>query len=155
MKRKRPVTRKRGATVATAATAATADQVWASLVALVMDTLGDWRRRVSEVTGLPFGRTRALRRLHDGPLALHALAEAMSVDAPAATVAVNDLEARGLVVRQPHPTDRRTKLVSLTPAGRELVARERAIVQHAPRALAELPAADLAAFARVVDALTK
>lgn len=135
--------------------AATADRVWASLVGLVMDTRGDWRRRVMELTGLPFGRTRALRRLYDGPLALHALAEAMSVDAPAATVAVNDLEARGLVVREPHPTNRRIKLVSLTPAGRKLVVRERALVEHAPTALAELPAEDLAAFARVVDALAK
>lgn len=136
-------------------TSATADKAWAKLVTLVMDSRGDWRRRVTEVTGLPFGRTRALRRLADGPLPLHALAEAMTVDAPAATVAVNDLEARGLVVREPHPTNRRVKLVSLTPAGRELVARERAIVEHAPRALADLPAADLAAFARIVDALAK
>jgi DNA-binding MarR family transcriptional regulator len=141
------VTRKR--------TSAAADRVWASLVAIVMDSRGDWRRRVVEVTGLPFGRTRALRRLHDGPLALHELAEAMTIDAPAATVAVNDLEKRGLVVRQPHPTNRRTKLVSLTPAGREIVARERALVEHAPAALAELSAADLAVLARAVAALSK
>ncbi len=121
---------------------ATADRVWAGLVAAVMDSRGDWRRRVALATGLPFGRTRALRRLHDGPLALHELAEAMTVDAPAATVAVNNLEARGLVVRQPHPTNRRVKLVSLTAAGREVVARERAIVEHAPAALANLSAAE-------------
>ncbi len=130
-----------------------ADRVWAGLVAAVMDTRGDWRRRIVDATGLPFGRTRVLRRLHDGPLALHALAEAMTIDAPAATVAVNDLEARGLVVRRPHPTNRRIKLVSLTPAGRELVGRERAVVEHAPAALAALPAADLAVLARVVAAL--
>ena len=131
-----------------------ADRVWASLVGVVMDGMGEWRRRVVEATGLPFGRTRVLRRLYDGPLALHALAEAMTVDAPAATVAVNDLEARGLVVRQPHPTNRRTKLVSLTAAGRELVAREHALAVHAPPALAELNAADLAVLTRLVEALT-
>ena len=131
----------------------TADRVWNTLVSLVMDTRSDWRRRVTEATGLPFGRVRALRRLHDGPLALHELAEAMGSDAPAATVAVNDLQKRGLVVRQPHPTNGRVKLVSLTPAGREIVARVHAITEHAPPALAALPPAALAALARVVKQL--
>jgi DNA-binding MarR family transcriptional regulator len=128
----------------------TADRVWNALVARVMDTRDDWRRRVSEATGLPFGRVRALRRLSDGPLALHELAEAMSTDAPAATVAVNALEKRGLVLRQPHPTNRRVKLVSLTAAGRAVVARERAVVEHAPAAFADLSATDLALLARVI-----
>jgi len=134
--------------------AAVADRVWASLVAIVMDTRGDWRRRVVEATGIPFGRYRALKRLHDGPLALHALAEAMTIDAPAATVAVNDLEKRGLVVRQPHPTNRRVKLVSLTPAGRAVVAKGRAVTERAPAAFAAIPAAELAALARALDAMT-
>ena len=50
------------------------------------------------------------------------VAAAATIDAPAATVAVNDLEDRGLVVRETDPTNRRCKLVSLTDAGRELVA---------------------------------
>jgi DNA-binding MarR family transcriptional regulator len=140
------MTRKRDSTAA--------DRVWAALVPYVMDNLHDWRVRVSEATGLPFGRVRALKRLADGPLALHALAESMSVDAPAATVTVNDLEARGLVVRQAHPTNRRVKLVSLTPAGREVVARAHAAHQEAPAAFAELPAPQLAALARILDQLT-
>ena len=47
------------------------------------------------------------------------VAQAATMDAPAATVAVNDLEDRGLVVRTPDPTNRRCKLVSLTDAGRD------------------------------------
>jgi DNA-binding MarR family transcriptional regulator len=127
-----------------------ADQVWSALVALVMDTRQDWRRRVVEVTGLPFGRIRALRRLKDGPLALHQLAEAMTVDAPAATVAVNDLEQRGLVVRSPHPTNRRVKLVSLTAAGRDVVARAKAVTDRPPAAFAALAADELATLARAI-----
>ena len=50
------------------------------------------------------------------------VAAAATIDAPAATVAVNDLEARGLVVRETDPNNRRSKLVSLTDAGRDLVA---------------------------------
>ena len=45
------------------------------------------------------------------------LARAATIDAPAATVAVNDLEERGLVVREVDPTNRRCKIVSLTEAG--------------------------------------
>ena len=127
-----------------------ADRVWNGLVALVMDTRQDWRRRVVEATGLPFGRVRALKRLYDGPLALHELAEAMTVDAPAATVAVNDLVKRGLAVRKPHPTNGRLKLVSLTPKGREVVARVKSVTEEAPPAFASLSSAELAALERVL-----
>lgn len=130
-----------------------ADQVWQQLVALVMDSRGDWRRQVIEMTGLPFSRVRALRRLVDAPLTLADLAYAMSTDAPAATVAVNDLERRGLVERTPHPENRRAKLVALTPAGKQMVARVHAISEHAPGALAALPAAELAQLRRVLDAI--
>jgi DNA-binding MarR family transcriptional regulator len=132
-----------------------ADRVWNGLVALVMDTRQDWRRRVVDATGLPFGRVRALKRLHDGPLALHELAEAMTVDAPAATVAVNDLVKRGLVVRKPHPTNGRLKLVSLTPKGREVVARVKAVTEEAPAAFASLSPAELAALDRVLSQMAR
>jgi DNA-binding MarR family transcriptional regulator len=66
---------------------------------------------------------------------------------------VNDLEARGLIVREPHPTNRRAKLVSLTRAGRELVARANGIAERPPPAFSNIPAEDLAALCRVVDTL--
>jgi len=37
------------------------------------------------------------------------------------TVALDQLEKRGLVRRKPHPTDRRTPLAVLTPAGQEML----------------------------------
>src|SRR3954452_15831701 len=128
-----------------------ADRVWNALVAVVMDTRGDWRRRVSEATGLSFGRLRALKRLNEKPLALNELAEAMGVDAPAATVAVNALEKRGLVVRTPHPTNGRIKLVSLTPAGRATLGRMKAVIEHAPAAFASLSPRELAALAHALE----
>ncbi len=72
-----------------------ADELWRMLVTVVMDTRDDWRRRVGEATGLPFGRVRALRRLVDGPRTLSELAEAISSDAPATSVLVNDLGGQG------------------------------------------------------------
>jgi DNA-binding MarR family transcriptional regulator len=129
------------------------DTVWPRLVALMGDMREDWRRQMSAVTGLPFGRVRALRRLSAGPLTLRELADITSSDAPATTVLVNDLEARGLILRQPHPTNRRAKLVSLTRAGRDLVTRSNRVQERPPAAFATLSPEDLAALGRVVDAL--
>ena len=65
------------------------------------------------------------------------------MDAPAATVAVNDLEDRGLVVRTPDPANRRCKMVSLTDAGRDLVQTIDAIDDPAPEILSGLDDAEL------------
>src|SRR4051812_49314518 len=104
-----------------------ADKVWHGLTRLVMDNKDTWRRAVVTETGLPFSRVRILMRLASQPLTVKQVAAAATIDAPAATVAVNDLEDRGLVVRETDPTNRRCKLVSLTPAGREVIAAVRAI----------------------------
>jgi DNA-binding MarR family transcriptional regulator len=49
------------------------------------------------------------------------LARSLLVHATTATLATDRLEARALLVRTPHPTDRRATLVTITPAGRKLV----------------------------------
>jgi DNA-binding MarR family transcriptional regulator len=49
------------------------------------------------------------------------LARNLLVHATTATLATDRLEARGLLKRTPHPTDRRATLVSITDDGRELV----------------------------------
>ena len=127
------------------------DRIWQILVALVMDSRGDWRRSAMEVTCLPFSRVRALRRVANGPLALRELAEAMTIDAPAATVIVNDLEERGLVRRRSHATDRRTKIVSVTAAGKRLVDAVNQIAEHAPEPLASLSAEDVTTLSRIFE----
>lgn len=137
----------------TRAKAGEADRVWAALAQHVMSSLGDWKRAVAEATGLPFGKVRILRRLADGPRTLRELAESASIDAPAATVAINDLEARGLVVRAPHPTNGRMKVVSLTAKGRAIVAKEAAVVVRAPPAIAALSADELRVLAQLVARL--
>ncbi|MDP9182146.1 MAG: MarR family transcriptional regulator [Actinomycetota bacterium] len=59
------------------------------------------------------------------------LARNLLVHATTATLATDRLEARGLLERAPHPTDRRATLVSITDDGRKLV-------QSASHALDEL-----------------
>jgi DNA-binding MarR family transcriptional regulator len=129
------------------------DRVWQAIVGLVMDTRGDWRRKVAAATGLPFTRVRALRRLASGPLTLRALADSLGTDAPAATVAVNDLERRGLVTRCEHPRNRRAKLVSLTAAGKATLRAVKSVSDHAPEPLASLPREDVKSLATIFDAV--
>ena len=81
------------------------------------------------------------------------IAAAATVDAPAATVAVNDLEERGLVVRQVDPNNRRCKVVSLTDAGRDTVDAIQAVHDPAPDILAALPGDDLATLRRLLNKL--
>lgn len=133
-------------------TGSEADRIWQRLVNVVMDTRDDWRRKVSDATGVPFSRVRILRRLLDAPLTLKQLADVTGSDAPATTVAVNDLENRDLVQRHPHPENRRAKLVSLTPAGRKLVElARRTVYADAPPGIQQLPKTDLAHLRRILE----
>jgi len=130
-----------------------AERSWGLLVELVMETRGEWRRQVAEATGLPFSRARALWRLERGPRTLAELAEDMGTDAPAATVLINALESRGLVKRTPHPTDRRAKQVTLTAAGRRVLAVVEKITDRPPAALERLPEAELAGLRKTLEKL--
>jgi DNA-binding MarR family transcriptional regulator len=132
-----------------------ADHLWQMLVGLVWETRGEWRRKVSDATGLSFSRVRILWRLVDEPKTLKQLADMTGSDAPATTVAVNDLENRDLVERQPHPDNRRAKLVSLTPAGRKLVELARRTVRDdAPPAVQDLSKVDLAHLRRILERIS-
>lgn len=136
-----------------AAPRSNAEKTWRLLVELVMETRGEWRRKVADATGLPFSRVRALWRLERGPRTLAELAEDMDTDAPATTVLINALEERGLVKRAPHPTDRRAKHVSLTSAGRRMLGVIEKITDQAPATFERLPEAELARLRRTLEKL--
>src|SRR5690349_9675134 len=131
-----------------------ADEVWHAMAEVVIDNRDSWKRAVVERSGLPFSRIRVLRRLSRRPMTVKDLAHAATIDAPAATVAVNDLEERGLVVREIDPANRRCKLVSLTEAGRVLLARIDRIEDPAPAALAALDDEDLEALRAILRKVT-
>jgi DNA-binding MarR family transcriptional regulator len=132
-----------------------ADEVWRAMAAAVIDNRDAWRRAVIEETGLPFSRIRIVRRLARRSMTVKQVAEAATIDAPAATVAVNDLEDRGLVVRETDPTNRRCKMVSLTEAGREMVQVINGIDDPAPDALTSLDDRELKALRAIIDKLAK
>jgi DNA-binding MarR family transcriptional regulator len=127
------------------------ERTWQDLRDLVLGA--DRRRDVTDALGMSFARVKALRHLLERPMTGRELATDLSTDPPFVTVMVDDLEQRGLVERTPHPTDRRAKLVTLTPAGRKAANKANRILGEPPPALRELPAEDLAALERIVAAL--
>ena len=76
-----------------------------------------------EITASQLSALFSVSRL--GPLTLGALAAVERVRPPTMTRIVGHLEAAGLVVRRPAPTDRRSAEVELSPSGRELLDRSR------------------------------
>ncbi|HWF42083.1 MAG TPA: hypothetical protein VN683_08380, partial [Acidothermaceae bacterium] len=68
-----------------------AEAVWRAMASLVIDNRDGWKRAVIEETGLPFSRIRILKRLSARPMTVKQVAHAAAMDAPATTVAVNDL----------------------------------------------------------------
>lgn len=125
-----------------------AREVWLLISDLVLDNTR--RREVTQALGLSFGRTRALRRLARRPLSMGELAAALGIDPPNATGVVDDLESVGLVQRQPHPSDRRAKLVALTPEGEEKARQADAILSTPPSGLRALDGADLDALRQIL-----
>jgi DNA-binding MarR family transcriptional regulator len=123
------------------------------MAALVIDNRDSWRRTAVERTGLPFSRIRILKRLHREPMTVKQVAQAATIDAPAATVAVNDLEERGLVVREPDPANRRCKVVSLTDAGRDVVRAIDGIHDPAPEIFAALTDSELKELKAILEKL--
>lgn len=130
-----------------------ADQVWRDLVSLVIEHRDSWKRAVIEKAELPFSRIRVLKRLARTPMTVKQIASAATIDAPAATVAVNALEERGLVVRQVDPDNRRCKQVSLTDAGRDLLRVIDEVHDPAPPVFSALNDDDLAALRRILAKL--
>lgn len=123
---------------------------WQLMRALVFDRDGG-RQAVSDALGMSFGKIKALRRIASlGPLPMRELASELGSDPPYTTVLVDDLEARGLVQRVTHPTDRRAKLVSVTTEGRRIARRAEAILARPPAGFANLSDAELAELHRLL-----
>jgi DNA-binding MarR family transcriptional regulator len=89
--------------------------------------------------GLTPGLAKALGRMPlDGPVSMRELAALLQVDSSYVTAVVDALEQHGLAARRPHPSDRRVKVVALTPDGLELVRRVRGELDTAPAAFSAL-----------------
>jgi DNA-binding MarR family transcriptional regulator len=129
-----------------------ATQAWEGIRALVLE-LYDRRKDVTEALDMSFIRAKALTKLAARPMTMRQLGTRLAIDPPYTTVVVDDLERRGLVARTVHPDDRRSKLVTVTPAGAAAAEVAERILNAPPAPLCDLEPGDLAALARIVDVL--
>jgi DNA-binding MarR family transcriptional regulator len=91
-----------------------------------------------------------------GPMSAGDLAAFERVQPPSMTKVLANLEERGLVRRDVHPTDRRQAIIAITPAGHELLESERRSRDAwLTRRLATLTAEERALLNRVVPILDK
>ncbi len=74
-----------------------------------------WSESLLVEKGLSPQRLRILGSIHErGPRIMSELKEELGVTATNVTALVDSLEKDGLVIRKPHPTDRRATIVELT-----------------------------------------
>jgi DNA-binding MarR family transcriptional regulator len=94
-----------------------AAEAWRAIFDFIAATAPQRTRHLADL-GLTITDSRALGSL-DGETGrtMRSLADEWSCDASTATWVIDRLERRGLAERRSHPTDRRVRLASLTPAG--------------------------------------
>jgi DNA-binding MarR family transcriptional regulator len=111
--------------------------------------------RAFDGTGLTPARVHLLWELqHSGPASQHHLAARLEVSPRNITGLVDALEASGYVTRSPHPTDRRSTIVSLAASAQRMMHRMQQ--QHAELTAGLLRAVDPAdrpALERGIDAI--
>jgi DNA-binding MarR family transcriptional regulator len=109
--------------------------------------------------GQPLSLTQAhtISELHvDGPLSQQALAGRLRLQKSTVSRLVDELERDGTAERQPHPSDRRSVLIGLTPAGRRKAERLRdAQTELFARLLADTSADERRQLVDLLDRLAR
>lgn len=107
---------------------------------------------LSDATALPLV---LIGRLETEPRQ-NTLAEAVGIEGPSLVRLLDQLEAASLVIRKEDPLDRRAKVLSLTPAGKAVVARMEAdLARLRETVFAEVDPADLEASLRVFQVVQR
>jgi DNA-binding MarR family transcriptional regulator len=114
-----------------------------------------YRRAYADALGLGIGEVLTLSDIgRQGPSPVSLLAARLGAAPPAGTALVDRLQAKGLVVRRPHPTDRRSTLVHLTARGdRVALLMGRLFDEDVHTALGPVPEEHLAELADLLDGL--
>ncbi len=133
--------------------AALAAEAWRAIFDFIVATAPQRNRYIGE-SGLTPNDARALSSLTaSSGRTMGSLAEEWKCDASTATWIVDRLEAKGLVERRPHATDRRVKLVVLTPRGSRTKAKQMERMYIPPRELLDLDLDDLVTLRSAVAKL--
>lgn len=119
--------------------------------------IGQLVRRLRAENLYPLTQTWVLGRLdREGAASVSDLAQTLRVRPQSMAQTVGDLEAEGMVERNPDPDDRRRALVSLTEAGQARIYADRAAREGwLVKALEELPDDDRETLERSVELLNR
>ncbi|MEU4668594.1 MarR family transcriptional regulator [Amycolatopsis sp. NPDC023774] len=137
----------------TASDTEVATRVWARMRALVLDR-HERKREVCEALGMSFIKIKALRRVAARPLTMSELTEQLNTDRPYTTHVVDELVRRGLVLREPHPEDRRSRVVTVTAEGAVTAARAERILGEPPKSMLALTSEELVELDRLTAQIT-
>jgi DNA-binding MarR family transcriptional regulator len=118
-------------------------RMFARIVTSVARTLREHELSVAQLAALYLIDDRGTMRVGD-------VAAELVRSAPAASRMVDDLVRQGLVAREEDPTDRRARVLALTPAGHEFVAlSSEARVKTMAEVAREMPAGAFRTLARI------
>lgn len=107
--------------------------------------------------GVSIPEWKLLGQLADhGNLKLATLAELLSVEAPLVTALVDKLEKKAFVERANDPQDRRAKVISITPAGKQLVKQAESAVRASMKNLLKgVSLGELKTYMKVLSTIVK
>src|SRR5580704_7602637 len=136
---------------------AAAGEAWQALYGFVFEREGQRRfHEACDATGLAPGGLKTLLQLSpDQPVPMRDLGEFFRCDPSYVTSLVDGLEAAGLAERRSHPTDRRVKMVALSPSGVGALAEARKILGQPPDSFAALSTPELVRLRSLLAKLEK
>src|SRR5215469_7703479 len=103
-------------------------------------------------SGLSLSSYKLMRALEQSDQSMREVSEALQVSPRTVTDMIDSLEARGLVVRQAHPVDRRVTLLHLTDDGRRQLATAAALADRSHgSAISSLSEHDQLTLRRLLD----
>jgi len=129
----------------------------ARVFAAIAEALEGAAAPVIAETGLPTSQIRVLYKLHyEREASIGRIAEHLDVGLPTASYHVEQLVEAGLVERRESKTDRRSKVISLTPTGHAMINRFlQAPLDLMVRWLSQLQSDDMAKLSQGLKALAQ
>jgi len=122
-----------------------AGEAWQAMYRLVFEREGHQRfHEACDVTGLSAGVLKTLLRLEPGrPTPMKDLSDHFRCDPSYVTSLVDGLEAAGLAERRSHPTDRRVRMVVLSPSGEQALLQVQKVLGEPPASFSALSTDEL------------
>lgn len=129
----------------------------AAMLSPIRRALIDLELPILEANGLTMWGYSVLLALSEQPIRTQAaLAEMIGADKTRMIIDLDELQARGMITREPDPNDRRVRLVSITAKGRRTRDSAQADIQlQEEQILAQFSDSDSRAFLRVAETLAR